>query len=110
LPGWKTEDAYRVHVVVAWEIKDGSRKAEISSALKGALKGYYWVRALGDVSIVKVNSDDDRDTLGESLKAVARELGGVRIIYSPAMEGGRYNGWLPKALWAKIRQRVDDVR
>jgi hypothetical protein len=100
-----------VHVMVAWEIRaaDAPRRAEISSALKEALKGYSWVRALGSVYIVKVRSEDDRRNLGDGLKEVARELGGVNIIYSPAMEGGRYNGWLPRDLWPKIRQRVEDV-
>jgi hypothetical protein len=100
-----------VHVMVAWEIKaaEAARRAEISSALKEALKGYSWVRAVGNVYIVKVRSEDDRRNLGNGLKDVAREFGEVNIIYSPAMEGGRYNGWLPRDLWQKIRQRVDDV-
>jgi hypothetical protein len=100
-----------VHVMVAWEIKASAedRAPEISSALRGALSGYSWVRTLGNVYVVKVRSESDRHDLGESLKSVARELGGVNVIYTPAMEGGRYNGWLPKALWARIRQRVDDV-
>jgi hypothetical protein len=102
-------DEKRVHVMVAWEIseEEPSRKTEIDSALKEALKGYSWVRPLGNVYVVKVKSDQDRDRLGESLKAVARESSGVHVIFSPAMEGGRYNGWLPKDLWPKIRQRVD---
>ena len=101
----------RVHVMVAWEVTaaDAAKRAEINSALKAALKGYSWVRALGSVYVVRVGSDEERDSLGESLKNVARQSGGVHIIYSPAMEGGRYNGWVPKALWPKIRQRVDDV-
>jgi hypothetical protein len=94
--------------MLAWEIseEDESKKAEIASALRAALKGYSWVRALGNVYIIKVPSDEERDRLGDSLKSVARESGNVHIIYSPAMEGGRYNGWLPKALWQKIRQRA----
>jgi len=100
-----------VHVMVAWEIKtqDSNRKAQIRVALKDALKGYSWVRALGDVYIVKVESDDDRRSLGVGLKGIAREFGEVNIIYSPATEGGRYNGWLPGDLWPKIRQRAEDV-
>ena len=97
--------------MVAWEVKPSAadRATEINSALREALRGYSWVRALGHVYVVKVNSESDRHDLGESLKTVARETGGVRLIYSPAMEGGRYNGWLPGSLWSKIRQRVDDV-
>jgi hypothetical protein len=98
--------------MVAWEIKagmDDTRRTEVGSALREALKGYSWVRALGSVYIVRVKSEEDRNNLGEGLKDVARALGGVNIIYSPAMEDGRYNGWLPKDLWSKIRQRVDDV-
>ncbi len=100
-----------MHVLVAWEIKPGaaSQSQDINSALKQALSGYSWVRALGNVYIVKVRSESERHDLGESLKSVARELGGVNLIYTPAMEGGRYNGWLPRELWTKIRQRVDDV-
>jgi hypothetical protein len=95
--------------MLAWEIseEDESKKAEIASALRAALKGYSWVRALGNVYIVKVSSDEERDRLGDNVKSVAKELGKVHIIYSPAMEGGRYNGWLPKALWPKIKKRVE---
>jgi hypothetical protein len=68
-----------VHVMVAWEIKDAAsdRATEISSALREVLRGYSWVRALGSVYIVKVESEADRNDIGESLKGVARDLGGV---------------------------------
>jgi hypothetical protein len=99
-----------VHVMVAWDIKAAEPlRSEIRTALLQALHGYSWVRALGSVYIVKVGSPEARDRVGEALKDVARNFGGVNIIYSPAMEGGQYNGWLPKALWPRIRQRVDDV-
>jgi hypothetical protein len=97
--------------MVAWEVSESQpheRAAEINSTLKEALRGYSWVRVLGNVYVVKVKSDQERDQLGQNLKAAARELGGVHLIYSPTMEGGRYNGWLPRPLWAKIRQRTDD--
>lgn len=99
-----------MHVMVAWSInsKDLSHKAQIYDALREELKSYSWVRALGDVYIVKITSEEDRKILGNGLKAVAKKFGEVNLIYSPAMEGGRYNGWLPRTLWAKIRQRVDD--
>lgn len=99
-----------MHVMLAWEIEedDPSRKKEIASALRDALKGYSWVRALGNVFVVKVSSDQDRVRLGDSIKAVAKSFGNVHLIYSPAMEGGRYNGWLPGSLWPKLRQRVDE--
>ena len=98
-------------MMVAWEVKASaaSQESAINDAFKAALSGYSWVRALGSVYVVKVRSESDRHDLGESLKSVARDFKGVNIIYTPAMEGGRYNGWLPRDLWAKIRQRVDDV-
>ena len=97
--------------MVAWEVKANAsgQGSDINAALKGALSGYSWVRALGSVYVVKIRSESDRHDLAERLKSVARDLGGVNIICTPAMEGGRYNGWLPRDLWAKIRQRVDDV-
>ena len=98
-----------MHLMLAWDIKTTEpRRSEINAALKQALKGYSWVRALGNVYIVKIESVDERDALGEKLKDVAKTFRDVNLIYSPAMQGGRYNGWLPKDLWPKIRQRAED--
>jgi hypothetical protein len=65
-----------MHLMLAWEIDedDPSREKEISSALRDALKGYSWVRPLGNVFVVKVRSEQDRVRLGDDLKPSGKIL------------------------------------
>lgn len=96
-----------MHFIVSWDTKaQGERQSEINSALKGCLKGYSWVRPLVAFYIVKVDSQKDWDSIFECLTNVARQYKReANFVLSPLMEGGRYNGWLPKNLWPAIRKR-----
>jgi hypothetical protein len=101
-----------MHIMLAWDItaKDDRAKA-ISGEMKSALDGFSWVRVLRNVFILKIDAVEDRDNLHEKLKRVASEVGEdekVNFIISPALEGGRYQGWLPKRLWPKINARIGE--
>ena len=99
-----------MHIVISWEITaEGERLDEIKEALRANLKGYSWVKPLSNFFIVKVEGADERSTIIDALNSVAKETPEtVHIIVSPLMSGGRYNGWLPKRLWPKIRKRTDE--
>src|SRR2546423_14215510 len=96
-----------MHFVAAWDIKaQGQRKTEIDMALKACLSGYSSVSALPYLYIIKVNSQTDWDSIREKLVSVGRVYtSDVNFIITPLMNGGQYNGWLPKNLWPQIEER-----
>jgi len=98
-----------MHFVVSWDIKTkGENWKEINNAMKEGLSGYSWVRPLTTFYIVKVDSQYDWNFIHDNLASTAKIYSGkVNFVMGPLMEGGRYNGWLPKALWPKIRKRTD---
>lgn len=97
-----------MHVTVSWDISaTGPRWTEINDLMKGALKGYSWVRPLKSLYIVKVASAEDRTILKDGLVRVIKSVDEkVHVLITPPMEGGTYTGWLPKGLWEKINQRT----
>lgn len=97
-----------MHVTVSWDISaTGPRWLEINELMKGALKGYSWVRPLKSLYIVKVDSLEDRTALKDGLVNVVKSVDEkIHFLITPAMEGGTYSGWLPKSLWEKINQRT----
>jgi len=98
-----------MHVVVSWDISTGKpRWDEINERLKEGLSGYSWVRPLTTFYVVRIGSEADRAILRDRLVAVARSVAEtVYIVVSPAMAGGRYDGYLPKDTWPELNERSD---
>ena len=98
-----------MHVIVAWDIKgEGPKWDRLNSALKDCIRGHSWVKPLSTLYIVEIDSPDDREDIRKALVAVCSENPGTNVLISPVMAGGSYNGWLPRRLWPKIRQRVEE--
>lgn len=97
-----------MHVIVSWDIKStGDRWTELNDRLKSNLKTYSWVRPISTFYIVKVSGESQRKSLIEGLNSVASSVSEtVHIVVSPAMSAGSYNGYLPKDMWEKIRERA----
>ena len=97
-----------MHVTLSWEITaTGQRWTEINNALKGALKGYSWVRPLKTLYVVKLASAEERQELKDAILGVIKSVDeSVHLVITPPMEGGSYAGWLPRDLWDKINQRT----
>jgi hypothetical protein len=95
--------------MLAWNIAaTGERFRTINNQMKEAIRGYSWVRPLRAVYIIKIEEAEDRDVLHARLKKVVADVSEkVNYIISPPMEGGRYNGWLPRPMWGKINERLD---
>jgi CRISPR-associated endonuclease Cas2 len=99
-----------MHIMLAWNVAtdDESERKTINDSMREALSGLSWVRVMPSVYVVKVDEADERDALHERLKKIVTNTPGtVHYLMSPLMEGGRYNGWLPKRLWPKINGRID---
>jgi hypothetical protein len=97
-----------MHTMLVWEVTAGeARRKQIDEALRAKLRGYSWVRPLGSVYVVKVQSAEERDELRKALVEVIKaNAEKIHLIVSPLMEGGRYGGFLPKALWEKLNLRT----
>jgi len=98
-----------VHIVISWDIKASEPQwGEIDEKLKATFSGYSWVRPLTTFYVLKIASEADRALLRDRLVAVARASSStVHIVISPAMSGGRYDGFLPGDAWPKLNARSD---
>jgi len=97
-----------MHFVISWDIKaEDEEWAQINTALRECFKGYSWVKPLTTFYIVRVDSQSDWTSILRELQAVAQQhTKEVRLVVSPLTSGGYYDGWLPKDLWPKIRERT----
>jgi len=97
-----------MHITVCWDISAGSdRWTQINNQMKESLKGYSWARPLRTLYVIKVETEDDRQKIKDSLVSVIKSVPEkVHLIVTPAMSGGVYAGWLPKDMWEKINQRT----
>lgn len=97
-----------MHFIVSWDIQSEDKEwDEIDSQLKECLKGYSWVRPLSTFYIVRVPGQKEWERIKKNLQAVAESsTAKTHFVVSPLMYGGRYDGWLPKTAWPKIRKRT----
>jgi len=109
IPTAELTGAINMHFVVFWEIKpEEQRWTEINHAMEEVLSSYSWICPLTTFYIVKVNFQSDWDFIYGNLATLAKRYSGeVNFVMSPLMEGGRYDGWLPKGLWPKIREMTE---
>ncbi|MGB3499185.1 MAG: hypothetical protein WBA49_13350 [Rhodanobacter lindaniclasticus] len=98
-----------MHIVVSWDISaSGSRLTEVNEQMRQALKGYSWARPLKSFYVVRVASEEQRKDIRDKLLAVAKSVAEtVHFVVSPVMAGGRYDGYLPRDMWAKLNERSD---
>jgi hypothetical protein len=98
-----------MHIVVSWDISAPKpRWDEIDAALRRAMTGYSWARPLSTFYVVRINSETDRVAIREGMLSVARGVSErVHFAISPAMSGGRYDGYLPNDMWAQLNERSD---
>lgn len=98
-----------MHIVVSWDVSATSpRWNEIDQQLRERLGPLPWVRPLSTFYIVQISSEFDRLVLRDRLNDLAdRTTETIHIVISPAMSGGRYDGYLPADTWPTINARTD---
>lgn len=99
-----------MHFVVSWDIEAKSdRWNTINLDLRGTLDGHSWVRPLSTFYIVKIASQEQWNKI---FAAITEKRKGypevIRVVMSPLMRGGRYNGLLPKDMWEKVNKRTEE--
>ena len=97
-----------LHIAVSWDISaTGDRWKVLNQQMQDVLKPYSWVRVLSTFYIVQIRSESARGAMQSALEAVARAAPErIHFLISPAMQGGRYNGYLSRDAWPKINQRT----
>lgn len=85
------------------QIPDGDRRREVIGRIESILQPYRHVARLVSNYIVYVPSQAEWTTLLTNLTTLSREIPETfRFIMSPPIDGGRYNGILPRDEWADI--------
>jgi len=99
-----------MHIAVSWDISaSGERWTEIDNQLKAPLTQYSWVKPLETFYIIKIGSEAERKNIKDALVQVATEVAEtVHFLVTPAMIGGKYDGYLPKDTWPLINKRTID--
>ena len=97
-----------MHFIVSWDIQSEDKEwDEINAQLQECLEDYSWVRPLSTFYIVRVTGQEEWKGIKENLQAVAESsTAKTHFVISPLMDGGRYDGWLPKTAWPKVRKRT----
>ena len=100
---------FDVHVAISWDISaQGERWTAINDQMKGALGQRSWVKPLTTYYVVRVAGEGDRHAIQNDLLAVAQSVTErVHFVISPTMASGRYDGYLPHDMWAKLNVRTD---
>ena len=92
-----------MHILVTWEIKaEGLRWSQIDDTLCEVLKRYPSTKVLPTTHLVRVSHPGDRDSVVRALLQHIETMGNqVELLVTPEMNG-RYEGYLPDALWPGI--------
>ena len=97
-----------LHIAVSWDIPaTDDRWKALNEQMLEALKPYSWVRPLSTFYIVQIHSESARGGIQSALEAVAKAAPErIHFLISPAMQGGKYNGYLSSGAWPKINERT----
>lgn len=93
-----------MHIVVSWDIHaDGDPWDHQNNRLKEVISNFRHAKPLSTFYMVEINSTSDRDYIVDRLTEIANNSRvPIRIIVSPAMKSGSYNGWLVDDMWSKV--------
>jgi hypothetical protein len=95
-----------VHLIVSWEIDaQKERWTEINEALRRQLDAFSWAKPLSAFYVVRVSSAEDRDGIfGDLQRVVGSTPEQVRVIVSPVISKGLYEGCLPQDHWLHVNE------
>jgi hypothetical protein len=98
-----------MYVVVSWDISaSGEEWESINARLKDGLSNFSWARPLSTFYVVRITSEEERQTIQSRLLTVAKSVAkNVHFLISPAMAGGRFTGFLPQDMWENLNERSD---
>lgn len=97
---------FKMHCIFSYDLQleAGQRRQEIENQIEGILQQYTPnVRRLSTFFIIHLRNQAEWDTLLDRLSRLSRGIPETfYFILSPIMDGGRYNGILPRGEWDGI--------
>ena len=99
-----------MHIIISWDIKNSDSSDEwdfLNEELRECIKEYSWVKPLSTFYIIKLDSENERKKIRNSIITLCKKnKGKMNVVISPILEEGKYSGWLPHSMWDKIRERT----
>ena len=100
-----------MHCVFSYDLRveAGQRRQELEDQIISNLQQFTpYVRRLTTYYIIHLKNQTEWDSLFRRLSDISRSIPEpFYFILSPLMEGGRYNGFLPRGEWDEINRITD---
>ena len=96
-----------MHTVFSYDLQipAGERRQEVERRIDAILQPYRHVHRLSTFYIIHVNTQAEWNALLTNLSSLCRDIPeAFHFILSPPMDGGRYNGILPRGDWDEINE------
>jgi len=96
-----------MHCIVSYDIKDGPLRRTIEQEVQNAVSIHPAVRPLTTFYIVQILFSGDYKNLTDRLLGIAKNYPSqLNFVVSPPIQGGGYQGWLPREMWDQIATRT----
>jgi hypothetical protein len=94
-----------MHFIVSWDLPAATvNRADFERQLENCFSNFQNNKPLTTFYIIRVENQADYSTILTSLQNVGRTIPGFRLIVSPIMTGGRYDGLHSNDVWQLINQ------
>lgn len=98
---------HNMHILVSWDIFNDSEWEKINNELKQCLKNYSWVKPLKTLYVIRINRDDDRKLIADSITSICKKYkSDLHVVITSILNDGYYTGWLPKDIWEPLNNRT----
>jgi hypothetical protein len=96
-----------MHLMVAWSDRQGGAcPQDVQAELLAVLQGRAYAEAFPGAYVITLTYEGEAADILKGLQAVAEARKSVWLLVSPPINGGRYNGWLPKSKWDQLNRRA----
>jgi len=94
-----------MHFIISWDIPVTVQNREtLEAQLVGCFSRFTHLKPLNTFYIVQVPTQADYSSIIASLQNVALPITDIKLVVSPIMNGGRYDGVLKTYLWTTINE------
>lgn len=94
-----------MHFAVSWDIPVSTpNRADFETKLIDCFRSFQHVKPLTTFYIIKVASQNEYSNVLTNLQNVGKTVNGLRLVATPIMTGGRYDGLHINETWQAINQ------
>jgi hypothetical protein len=89
-----------MHFTIIWQISNSPN--DYGAMIRSYLNGFTFIEPIPQYFIVRVNNMLEYQNILTNIRSRLIPVIGLRIIFSPLMVSGKYDGLLPTGLWPTI--------